>query len=44
VETGEKITDCVRVKERGLKTGGKNSAEYLKVKRWFSNRMKELKR
>jgi hypothetical protein len=24
--------------------GGKNRAEDLKVKRWFSNRMKELKR
>jgi len=43
VETGE-ITEWVRVNERGLKAGGKNSADYLKVKRWFSNRMKDLKR
>jgi hypothetical protein len=44
VETGEEITVWVRVSERGLKAGGKNSAVYLKVKRWFTNRMKELKR
>jgi hypothetical protein len=28
----------------GVENRGENSAEYLKVKRWFSNRMKELKR
>ena len=44
METGEKITDWVRVNEMGLKAGGKKSAEYLKVKKWFSNRMKELRR
>jgi hypothetical protein len=44
VETRKKITDWVRVNERELKTGDKHSAEYLKVKRWFSKRMKELKR
>jgi hypothetical protein len=36
----EKITDWVRVSERGLKAGSKNNGVYLKVK----NRIKELKK